>query len=133
METTTAIYYGNAAEARQAGQLDAYRASAETLRQTRDAIDAAISASFDGWTLDRRCLEDVLQACSAEAVAVILAATLASRTHDGRFSRSGRTWAEGIPLPAVCTGDRACWFECRTHSAILDGFIGMFRRRQAEA
>jgi len=126
------IYYGTAAEARQAGALDMYRGSAEALRKTRDNIDAEISASFDGWRLDRRCMDNVLQDCSAEAVAIILAATLASRAHDGRFSQAGRTWAAGVRLPEAVSGDRCCWFECRTHSAILDGFINMFRRRQAE-
>jgi len=130
MENTTAIYYGTATEARQAGALDLYRASANLLRGTRDSIDAAISASFDGCRLDRRCMDDVLQSCSAEAVAIILAATLASRDHDGRFSQAGRTWAAGVRLPEAVAGDRCCWFECRTHSAILDGFINLFRQRQ---
>ena len=127
----TAIYY-SAPDRASAASLAAYRATAETLRRTRDAIDSAISASFDGWHLDKRCLDDVLQACSAEAVAIVLAATLAARDHDGRFSMAGRTWAASVRMPAACDGDRACWFECRTHSAILDGFINLFRQRLAE-
>lgn len=132
MENLTAIYYGTAEDARQAGQLDAYRASAAALRETRDTIDAAISASFDGFRLARRCLDDVLQACSAEAVAIVLACTLQARQHDGRFGQAGRSWAAGVRLPAVCTGDRACWYECRSHSCILDGFVNLFRARLAE-
>ena len=124
------IYYGTAAAAREAGQLDQYRSSAEELKRTRDAIDAAISAHFDGWHLDRAALADVLQACSAEAVAIILAATLATRDHDGRFTQAGRTWAAGVRTPDACSADRACWYACRTHSAILDGFITMFRTQQ---
>lgn len=127
----TTLYYDDAQQARQAGRLDDFRASAETLRRTRDAIDAAAAARFDGFRLDKLCLDDVLQACSAEAVAVVLACTLQARQHDGRFSQAGRTWAASVRLPAVCTGDRACWYECRTHSCILDGFVNLFRARLA--
>lgn len=130
MENTTAIYYGTATEARQAGALDQYRASAAMLRETRDSIDAAISASFDGFRLSRRCMDDVLQSCSAEAVAIILAVTLEGRRYDGRFSQENKSWGTGIRQPGAAGGDRGCWFECRTHSAILDGFINLFRQRQ---
>lgn len=133
MEITTAIYYGTAEEARQAGRLDDFRASAETLRRTRDAIDAAISASFDGCRLARRCIDDVLQACSAEAVAIILAVTLEVRRYDGRLSSENKAWAAGIKQPGACAGDRCFYLDCRTHSAILNGFINLFRQRQAEA
>lgn len=125
----TAIYYKSAEAARASGELDAYRASAAALRKARDVIDAEITAHFDGWRLAPAALENMLDACGAEALAVILAATIAARDWDGRFSRAARSWAAAVKLPAVCSGDGACWYACRAHSAILDGLVDSFRRR----
>lgn len=124
------IYYQPASVARETGSLDAYRNSAREIERTRDVIDREITASFDGWHLGRECLDNVLQECSAGVVAIVLAATLAARDGDGRFTRAGRTWAAGIMLPALAAGDRAAWYACRAHSAVLDGFITLFRQRQ---
>lgn len=131
----SAIYYRSASDARAAGELDLYRASQAELRRTRDVIDAAIAARFDGCTLPAAVLDDVLQQADPDHVALVLAATMDDRAHDGRFSRDNRTWAAGIRRPDRepddITGSR-CWYTCRTHSAILNGFTGQFRRYLAE-
>ena len=119
------IYYETATEARDAGRLDEYRESMQENRRTRDAIDAAIAAHFDGWRLAPEALTQVLETCDAERVAIVLAATLENRSHDGRFSSSARTWAAGVRLPADADARR--WLDMRSHSAIINGYIDMFR------
>lgn len=132
---TTPIYYRSAQDARAAGELDLYRASQAENRRTRDAIDAAIAARFDGLRLPAAALLDVLLQVDPDRVALVLAATMDDRAHDGRFARDNRTWAAGIRRPDgeadAITGGR-CWYTCRTHSAILDGFARQFRRHLAE-
>lgn len=131
----SSIYYRSAQDARDAGELDAYRSSNAENRRTRDVIDAAISAHFDGCRLPLEALQDVLQQADPDRVALVLAATMDERQHDGRFASDNRSWAAGIRRPDgerdAIDGGR-CWYTCRTHSAILDGFTRQFRRRMAE-
>ena len=132
---TAPIYYRSAHDARDAGELDLYRASQAENRRTRDVIDTVIAAHFDGMHLDRDTVKNVLFNADPDRVALVLAATLDDRAHDGRFSRDNRTWAAGIRRPDREPDDISggrCWYTCRTHSAILDGFVRQFRRHLAE-
>ena len=133
--STTSIYYRSALDARAAGELDQYRASNAENRRTRDVIDVVISEHFDGMHLDRETVKNVLFNADADRVALVLAATMDERAHDGRFSAANRTWAAGIRRPDgetdAITGGR-CWYTCRTHSSILNGFISQFRRHLEE-
>ena len=129
-----AIDYRTATEARDAGQLDAWRESRRTLEEARKVIRESIRKHFDGWTLPRETLAEVLQQVDAERVALVLAATLAWINHDGRISRSNHTWAASVNLPEYMRPDAtgAAFFILDTHPAVLDGFVSMFRRWQAE-
>lgn len=95
----SSIYYRSAQDARDAGELDAYRSSNAENRRTRDVIDAAISAHFDGCRLPLEALQDVLQQADPDRVALVLAATMDERQHDGRFASDNRSWAAGIRRP----------------------------------
>ena len=121
MENNT-IYYGSAMEARAAGELDMFRASAEKLRQARANIDRIISDHFDGWRLDKETVPEIILTAGPEAAAVILAATVTDRDHDGRISASARAWANAVRLPAC----EPWTIAARTHSTILDGVIRRF-------
>lgn len=123
------IYYKSPEAARDAGELDMYRESIAENRRTRKAIDDAIAARFDGVRLPEETLRDVMAACDADRIALVLAVTVRDRDHDGRFSAENKAWAAGIQIPEDAPDSAsASWYICRSHSAILDGFIDMFRR-----
>jgi len=125
------IYYGSATAARDAGELDMYRASNAENRRTRDIIDAAISEYFDGCRLPAAALESILIQSSPERVALVLAATLDDKQYDGRFSSENRAWAAGIRRPEgepESIRECRCWYVCRSHSTILNGLVNQFRR-----
>lgn len=117
------IYYHDAAFARATGGLDVYRESFRENTATRDAIDRAISANFDGFRLAPEALETVGK-LDPDRVAVILAATITDKPYDGRFSRDNREWSRSVRLPDVDLHMIAS----RTHSAVLNGFISLFRQ-----
>ena len=133
----TPIYYPSGSAARDAGQLDAYRASYAANVATRSAIDDAIREYFDGMRLAPDALHYVLwYVQDADRVALVLANTLRWRDHDGRFSRASRSWAAGVRLPDagnMDAYDSSSAYACASHSAILEGFIQQFIRYQKEA
>lgn len=123
------IYYNNPETARAAGELDAYRESTAENRRTRKAIDDAIAAHFDGMRLSADALRDVMATCDPDRVALVLAVTILDKAHDGRISAQNKAWAAGIRIPdGAPDAPFAAWFICRSHPAVLDGFINQFRR-----
>lgn len=112
----SAIYYRSASDARAAGELDLYRASQAELRRTRDVIDAAIAARFDGCTLPAAVLDDVLQQADPDHVALVLAATCKAFWWDcveiwnmsgwnqakESFALAFRGYRPGDPIPEFC-------------------------------
>ena len=125
------VYRHSAAHAREAGELEAWRASHKENVACREAIDGAIAKYFDGAHLDSRAASEVLDAYGAERVAWVLANSVITKEYDGRFSRGNRAWAqaENIPIdwtkPGYVHNDE---FASRSHPAVLDGYIQMARR-----
>ena len=125
------VYRHSAAYAREAGELEAWRASHKENVACREAIDKAIAKHFDGAHLDRQALSTVFDAYGAERVAWVLANSVITKEYDGRFSRGNRAWAqaENIPIdwtkPGYVHNDE---FASRSHPAVLDGYIQMARR-----
>jgi len=120
--TTYTIYYRSAEYAREHGELDLYR---ETIRSCKDCkadIEKICSARFDGMHLDRVSVYELLSIWPPEIVAIVLSATVLSKSHDGRFSPAVKRWAEEIGQLAT----DSTWFTVNTHPAILNGFIAMF-------
>ena len=126
----TSIYYDSALDARRDGCLDLYRESMQETRRTRDALDRIIADRFDGWRLDPAAADDIgREGLDLDRVALVLAAAVLDRAHDGRFSQRARTWAAGIRIPADLAADggrRLYEIASRTHSAILNGIIPPF-------
>lgn len=123
------IYYNSPDAARAAGELELYRESTAENRRTRKAIDDAITAHFDGMRLPDAALRDVLAACDPDRVALVLAATVRDKEHDGRISANNKAWAAGVRVPDGAPEEPyASWFICHSHPAILNGFIDQFRR-----
>ena len=125
------VYRHSAAYAREAGELEAWRASHKENVACREAIDGAIAKYFDGAHLDSRAASEVLDAYGAERMAWVLANSVITKEYNGRFSRGNRAWAqaENIPIdwtkPGYVHNDE---FASRSHPAVLDGYIQMARR-----
>ena len=130
MYNSTPIYYPSAQYARDHGELDQYRASNQANQECRDLIDKTIAEHFDGFRLDRSALAKVLASFAPDRVGIVLAATLIDRSHDGRFSPDNIAWARAWQLPQVdpnSFNNPLQWITCRTHSAILNGFVNLYR------
>ena len=136
MSNMIPVYYENAAYARDHGEIEQYRASHRANIECRDAIETAIREHFDGWTLRRQAVQDVLAQHGAERVALVLAATVQIKSWDGRFSRDNKGWAIGVRMPVAGDdprNDRRDSYVVRSHPAVLDGFIDFARRAMGDA
>ena len=125
----TPVYYETSSYAREHGELDQYRASAQANSDCRDLIDRTIAEHFDGMHLDRSALDIVLAEFTPDRIGIVLAATLIDREHDGRFSTINKAWARAWKMPRVAPNSFSNplqWIVLRSHSAILDGFVSMF-------
>ena len=127
----TPVYRHTAAYARESGELEAWRASHRENIACCEAIDKAIAKHFDGAHLDRQALSTVFDAYGAERVYYVLANSVITKEYDGRFSRDNRAWAqaENVAVERTEFGyTRNDEFACRSHPAVLDGYIQMARR-----
>jgi len=127
------VYMASVAEARQSGELPAYRESLKLNRACAARIQEAINDSHTGnYHYD---LPSALKAVTAEygmeRIQVVLANTVEYKDHDGRFSRDNKEWAKSIPLPQL-PKERLADFVCEAHPAILDGFINRARKQEQE-
>jgi hypothetical protein len=127
------VYMASIAEARQNGELPAYRESSELNRACAAGIQKAINDSHNGqYSYDlKAALKAVTAEFGAERVNIVLANTVDYKDYDGRFSRENKLWAQGIQLPQLTKEQRAA-FVCEAHPAILDGFVNTVRKQQQE-
>lgn len=122
---TIPLYQHTGEYAREHGELDAFRASYQANVACKEGIEAAIRAGFDGMYLNAD-VKGVLAEFGPERVTCVLAATLQSREQDQRFSRSNHAWAAAVPMADA--EDRRWAYVVNSHSAVLDGFVGMVRK-----
>lgn len=61
----------------------------------------------------------------------MLAATLREKQDDTRFSRGNMAWAASVPM--FDTGTRHYDYIINSHSAVLDGFVGLARKEMDTA
>ena len=127
---TRPIYYHSATYAREHGELDQYRQTSADCRICCRDIEGIIDARFDGMHLQHEAIVEALAIHGAEMVGLVLAATVMDRDWDGRFSRANKEWARTVRQP---DRERSDYFPTviNTHSAILNGFIDMYRRETA--
>lgn len=122
-------------QARESGQLEAYRDSLRENVACKQAIEDAISENFDGLHLKGNIAGDILEKFGKERVMLVLATTVQVKEWDGRFSRDNKEWAKDFaapPDPDGFGGDRRTDFVVESHPAVLDGFISQTRRRLQE-
>ena len=125
------VYQHTGSYAREAGEIEVYRASLKENCACRDAIDQTIKENFDGLRLNAGIERKILDTFGPERVTWVLANTIMQREHDGRFSSSNRAWAQTVQIPIDRTEGgivRNDHFVLSSHSAVLDGFISATRK-----
>ena len=128
------VYQHTGSYAREAGEIEAYRASLKENCACRDAIDQTIRENFDGLRLNAGIERKILDTFGPERVTWVLANTIMQREHDGRFSASNREWAQAVQIPIDRTESgivRNDHFALSSHSAVLNGFISAARKEMA--
>ena len=125
------VYNESAEYARNAGELDVYRASRQANIDCKNDIEKAIANHFDGMRLDRKAIDGVMERYGSERVSQVLAATVQVKAWDGRFSSANKDWAFTFDFPDPVNDmgyDRRDSFAVTSHPAVLDGFINLVRQ-----
>ena len=116
------------------GEVDVYMESHKFDRECKGAIEETIRQNFDGMHLNHDIVKPLAERYGSERMAFILANTIQQESWDGRFSRDNKAWASEFPISEnIVHGiDMNRELIVGSHPAVLDGFIGMFRREILE-
>ena len=133
-KTYPAFYGHTLSYAAEHGEVDKYMKSHKFDRECKEAVEETIRQNFDGMHLKHDIVKPLAEKYGAERMAFILANTLQQESWDGRFSRDNKTWASKFYIPEnIVHGiDMNRELIVSSHPAVLDGFIGMFRREVLE-
>ncbi|MEY8519287.1 DUF3849 domain-containing protein [Lachnospiraceae bacterium 29-84] len=133
-ETYPAFYGHTLSYAAEHGEVDRYMESHKFDRECKEAVEETIRQNFDGMHLKHDIVKPLAEKYGAERMAFILANTLQQESWDGRFSRDNKAWASEFYIPEniVHGTDMNRELIVSSHPAVLDGFIGMFRREVLE-
>jgi hypothetical protein len=126
------VYIASLAEARENGELEAYRESDRLNHACAESMKQAIYDSHSGnnhYDLPA-ALKSVTGEYGTERVHVVLAHTVMNKDYDGRFSRENKEWAKSVPLPQLTNQNP--YYGCEAHPALLDGFINRVREQQRQ-
>lgn len=128
-------FYGHTLSyAMEHGEVDRYSDSRKVDRECRGAIEETIRQNFDGMHLNHDIVKPLAEQYGSERMAFVLANTIQQESWDGRFSRDNKAWASEFPISEdIVHGiDMNRELIVSSHPAVLDGFIGMFRREVLE-
>ncbi len=133
-ETYPAFYGHTLSYAAEHGEVDKYMESHKFDRECKEAVEGTIRQNFDGMHLKHDIVKPLAEKYGAERMAFILANTLQQESWDGRFSRDNKAWGSEFYIPEnIVHGiDMNRELIVGSHLAVLDGFIGMFRREVLE-
>ncbi len=132
---TVPVYYQDGSYARDHKELELFRSSHMENINCKKAIEAAIARDFDGIRLKKTVADEVLDLYGAERVSLVLAATVQTKSWDGRFSQQNKDWAFTVRMPdnrPEMDYDRKDAYAVTSHPAVLDGFINQVRREMQE-
>lgn len=130
MENKPPIYPYSVKEARERGELAAWRESFRENCTCAGGIEISIRDNFDGMYLKDGAVSKIIEQFGYKRVAYVLANTVQELSYDGRFSPANKDWANGHYVPRD-TEHNAC-FVVRSHPAIVDGFLTEYRRQFME-
>ena len=116
------------------GEVEEYKASRKLDRECKNAIEETIRQNFDGMYLNHDIVKPLSEQFGSERIAFVLASTLLQEASDARFSRDNVAWASQYlnSKDFVHGMDMNHEMIVSSHPAVLDGFIGMFRREVLE-
>ena len=125
------MYPYTAKEARERGELEQWRANYRANCACAGAIELVIRESFDGMHLKEDCAKRVIDHYGYKRTAFVLANTLQIQSYDERYHPSNRRWSQSIHIREDI-GHRES-FVINGHSAIIDGFVRLFRQEMEQA
>lgn len=125
------VYKYPADYARENGELEQYRTSRKANIACKNAIEKAISSHHDMYSFDSRAaVQDVVKKFGYERTLYVLAATVRSMEHDGRFSINNKNWARTMPVfedIGAYGEDRNREFAVSSHPVHTDAFTAAAR------
>lgn len=123
------VYKGTLEQAMGERDVDAYLDSRKLNLDCKKAIEEAIRENFDGLHLKQDAAKEVVERFGEERMNFVMANTIRELSHDGRFSRQNKDWAEHIEVPENINRGRNLNLDyvIESHPAVLDGFIDMAR------
>lgn len=123
------VYKGTLEQAMGERDVDAYLDSRKLNLDCKKAIEEAIRENFDGLHLKQNAAKEVVECFGEERMNFVMANTIRELSHDGRFSRQNKDWAEHIEVPENISRGRNLNLDyvIESHPAVLDGFIDMAR------
>lgn len=118
------IYNGTAREAKERGELDKFKASAEADENCKTAIENAIARNYDGSRLNTSAaIREVREQFGDKRLTRVAASLIINRPHDERISTENMKWAEKNATTKKVFTDR-------THSGLLDIFATRLRESE---
>ena len=123
------VYKGTLEQAMGERDVDAYLDSRKLNLDCKKAIEDVIRENFDGLHLKQDAAKEVVERFGEERMNFVMANTIRELSHDGRFSRQNKDWAEHIEVPENISRGRNLNLDyvIESHPAVLDGFIDMAR------
>ena len=118
------IYNGTAREAKERGELDKFKVSAEADENCKTAIENAIARNYDGSRLNTSAaIREVREQFGEKRLARVTASLIANRRFEGRISPENRAWADKKSTSKeLGTG--------HTHPGLLDIFATRLRESE---
>ena len=93
MENKPPIYPYSVKEARERGELDAWRESFRENCTCAGGIEISIRENFEGMYLKDGAVSKIIEQFGYKRVAYVLANTVQELSYDGRFSSANKDWA----------------------------------------
>ena len=115
------VYDGTALEAKEQGELDKFKASAEADENCKAAVENAIARNYDGSRLNTKAaIAEVREQFGEKRLTRVTASLIANRPHDGRISPENRAWADKKAISKEIGSGH-------THPGLLDIFAARLR------
>ena len=125
------VYRENFDYARECREVETYRISLQANIACKEAIEQAISQSYDGRRLAEGTAAKVMNQFGAERVLYVLANTIQQKEWDGRFTYPNKEWAKTVSIPSNMDSfgmDRNYAFAVSSHPGLIDLFVTQARK-----
>lgn len=135
MHEPVPVYQHSTEYARQAGQLDLYRASRKENIRCKEAIEDSIREHYDGRHLNSDCVKKVVDEFGPDRVFYVLANNIQFHDWDGRYSQQNKEWAKGILIPKDQTrydDNRNIAFLLDSHPVLVNAFLDTARKQYGQ-